>query len=371
MSAYADGRNSHVISLPGAANNPTHEAAEQFSSLPIVNELENYFRQSRQLEAKWAQERTDKRKVQQELKQTQTRYEQIVNELEVKLRNSADREEQFKAKIEEFKEKENHYKKIEATLLQEQDYRKKYQEYVKKLKTHYSEIYNQAQLRIQKLTHYAEHLKSKISLQMQNDRQAQEQIKSLNRQIESFKDGNKQADLDQELLKVKLQHAKQMEDSLRAAMHNTQHTEKSYMNQIEQLKTELADSKKATETAQRYADEMRKKFEEFRMSSDGSKASLYQYQQALREANHRLRQVYQSSNGWKKKLEELQEQLASERRKYDELEERMKKEKRDKQIALNCLHTAESRMANLAKVAEESKQNTPGHFYDRGLELGF
>ncbi len=76
----------------------------------------------------------------------------------------------------------------------------------------------------------------------------------------------------------------------------------------------------------------------------------------------------------KQKIEDLTASLSIEKRRREDFEELVKKERRDKQIALSCLHEAEAKLESLRnqiyqRDQEMERLKVNEDFADRGLEI--
>jgi chromosome segregation ATPase len=345
MSAYVKGPGSHVISLPGAAKGiPIPEKLDRFSVLPqIVSELEAYFSVSRQMESTLEKERAEKKKYQDQVLELQAKLDQLSVEMTGKIQYYTAREEELKAQIVNHEEREKQLKKAESDLARERAYRAQYEAYVKDLHAKYVQLTARAKESFKNQALHEEQLKAQLRLQHRNEKSLQDRIDKLTRQVDELGEEKRKNELEAELMKSKFQHAKEREDALKAELQSFRYGQRSQTDQVSQLMKEL----------------------------HVAKTRLHQYYQAWSQMDARSKQVSQESVSSKQRLEELSESLSTERRRSEHLEELMKKEKREKQVALSCLHTAESRLAQANRALEEIRVQRTNTVQDRGLEINF
>jgi chromosome segregation ATPase len=98
---------------------------------------------------------------------------------------------------------------------------------------------------------------------------------------------------------------------------------------------------------------------------------LNRYQSAWKDVQSQLTQVQENGNSFRRRFEDLRERMEASKKQIEFLQESLKKEKRDKQIALSCLHTAETKLEQLNQLIEEMKLRQPERFSAQGLELKF
>src|SRR4051812_8187929 len=114
MSAYSDGRKPQIISLPGigsgAGGTSFTEGFDQIPPLPqISNELESFFKAARHLELMLAQERTERKKLQERFRELEQKYEKASSDLEARVKEYAAKEEHVKAQLISCEEKQREY----------------------------------------------------------------------------------------------------------------------------------------------------------------------------------------------------------------------------------------------------------------------
>jgi len=182
-----------------------------------------------------------------------------------------------------------------------------------------------------------ETFKSEIQSREQTEKSLHQQIEDQNRQADVLREERRKALSDMEFYKAHLDNYKRRERSLAFTLQNVQASEKTRADQIEKLSQEVQRLKK----------------------------ELSQYQVAwmhVQEMDRKAKQVQAESAVLKRNMEEIGEALTAEKMRREKAEELIKKEKRDKEIALSCLHKAEEKLSH--QIVKDSTD-------DRRIELKF
>jgi chromosome segregation ATPase len=323
MSAYAsDGsksRGSQLIALPGSPIQASDEDQEKLPVPPrIADELESYFRAAKRLESKLAQEKLENRKL----------LDQI-RELQLKTQNYQDREVQFQSQLIALEKTQEELKKATVVIAQERYYRERYQKELQQVQARYSHLYSTFKTRLEHMLRRDRGLIHQLSQLRESKRVLQNQSLDLSARLERAKDEAKKKDIQIEILHSNLEHS--------------QRTEHTNATRAEDLSRDL------------------KSLQE----------ELRRYKSAWQQMGRQAKDASQKTTDLVQKLEELSETVSSEKRKNEYLEELMRKEKRDKHLALTCLHTAESKLAQLSQVVENLEKQRTQTIQETGLELKF
>jgi chromosome segregation ATPase len=333
MSAYSNGTKSQIISLPGVTKTLSPDRLDRNSLLPqIVSELESYFSVAHQMENTLAQERVEKKKFQDQLQELQVKFNDTSRELNNKIEIFTLREKELQSQLAHYQKNEQELKKIELALIQERTLREKAQSLYRDLYYKFMALSSKAQENSRAQVVHTEQLKSQIVFHQENEKKYQNQIEKLSRQIENFIHEKKRTEIDLELSQAKFEKLEEKEETYRVASE-----------QVQELKQKLQETRQ----------------------------SLKQYYHAWKQLDVQAKQVFQGNEDSRRKIQELTESLEATKRRADHYEELMKKEKRDKQIALSCLHTAEARLAHATREIQTLQTSETSQIQDQGLELNF
>jgi chromosome segregation ATPase len=241
-------------------------------------------------------------------------------------------------------------RQLEGSLHQERAQTRKFREELKDLQIKHSRFVSEAEGRMKAAGLAEERIKAQLIAQQESEKSRFDQINSLCKEIEGLREEKQKNDIELEILKANLENSKQAEMSMKASLNSIQKGEKTRVEQAHQLSQELSQVR----------------------------AELGRYQNAWKQIaklDENAKQVIREQDILRKKLEEQTQKHSLEKRRREELEEVLYKERREKQIALSCFHTAESRLNALKREAEEEKtkqhQNTVKNINDRGLILKF
>jgi chromosome segregation ATPase len=237
-------------------------------------------------------------------------------------------------------------RQIEAHLIQERSLARKYRDELRDLHGKYSRLTAESESRGRDIALREERIKQQLGAFQKNDQLLRQQIHEQAQQIGSFYEDRKKFDLDHELLKSTLENYKNREESLKRSLQSAQANDKFRTDREERLKKEL-------QTVQ---------FELQRYKAEWNKVAAMD-----QKARHVIDDSYESQ----RKVEELTAMLDHERRRREDSDESAKKENREKQIALSCLHAAESRIAQISHELENLRDRVGSSFEGTCLELKF
>ncbi|MGZ3689144.1 MAG: hypothetical protein ACXVBW_12640, partial [Bdellovibrionota bacterium] len=219
---------------------------------------------------------------------------------------------------------------IEAALHHERAISNQLRDQMTELQSKFTRMMNEADRKVKESHAREDQLKTQLHEAAETERALNERIQSSAQQldrlreeldrlrVEKFED-RKKFELELELTKASVDHLKQREETLRTTLGAHQSSESALAGQ-------LVDQKKEVERI---------------------KTELVRYKAAWGEVlniDRKAKLVLTDLESFRKRFTEADEQLAIERRRREELEQAVKKEKRDKQIALNCLQSAEIKM---------------------------
>jgi chromosome segregation ATPase len=355
MSAYANGRKSQIISLAGApASLPIEEQSPALVLPQFIHELESYLTRVKQLESALIQERSEKKKVQDQLRELQGKFDLLMSETEAKIQNFIAQEQKLKVQVSTYEDQEKKLEETQKILRSERNQRKKQQEQMNSFYAKYQQFVQDIKLRLQESVNRQAQYRSQLQLQKNNEVHLKAQIESLLRQVKRLQEDAKKTEIETELLKAQWQAAKQQEQEIKTSLRTIRSNEGQQTNQLNQELLQV-------------------------------RAELKKYKAAWSQAGHKIRQsthhatvstrrsdeLARRSDELSRRVEELREALATERRRSEHLEELMKKEKREKQLALSHLHAAESRMAQLNHAIENLRRQDSQNIQRTGLELQF
>ncbi|MFZ9595857.1 MAG: hypothetical protein ACO3A2_07235 [Bdellovibrionia bacterium] len=227
-------------------------------------------------------------------------------------------------------------KQIEAAFNHEQVLNRRYQDEIRDLQIQYSRLAQESDTRIRDQLVREERLKSQLSTQamtfQQSEKILQNQLSDLSRQVEKLRDERNKADLEVELTKANLDYMKQREETLTISIQNLKNNEKAQTETLTKLTQQI---KELTSQVDRY------------------KASWQQ----VSELEKKAKAVIEENPNLKQTIEELRESVKAEKQKSEQIQEVLTKERREKRIALSCLHTAEAKITQLSWELENMKKN--------------
>jgi chromosome segregation ATPase len=237
-------------------------------------------------------------------------------------------------------------RQIETALLQERTQVRKYRDELRDLQLKHSKFSADIDVRIKEFLATEEKLKSQLVAQQQNEKGLHDQINELCNQIEKLRDERKKGEVELEILKANQEHLKRSESTLKTTLKSFHSGEKTRHEHTLQLSQELS----------------------------SIKAELTRYQSAwtqVSQMNAQAKQTIHNSIEIKKQLEETLEKAKQEKKRRESCEEALQKEKREKQVALTCLHSAESRLAQAARELDDYRRRQSESIDDGGLKLKF
>jgi len=255
-------------------------------------------------------------------------------------------------------------KQLEAGLGHERALTKKLKEDLEDLQARYARAVADAELRLKELHLRDEKMREQVNVYHRRDQMHAQEVDQLKREIERLREENaslrREHDQDQRdkldaqrkhelelgLLRANLDHLKQREESTKSMLTSLQFKEGTFETKVQELERQR----------------------------DAIQAELGRYKSAWSQAvaaDRRARQIMESSREHQFKAQELIEQLAIEKRRREEVEGSISKERREKQIALNCLQTAETQIDELKRELQALRERAVRKFDDRTIELQF
>jgi chromosome segregation ATPase len=426
MSAYAKEQGSQVISLldsrdraGGAIISGSPEENLSHQDLPLLpkidHELSRYFSVSRRLETASNQLKVYLKKANEELREMRIRYSALKMEVEDKTQSLNKKEKSILSKAEDFKQSEKklcqriqdlshqvealrkekalisaHFQStakreesLRAALVRAQCTEKTQTEQIASL----TEKLNQINVSLQKfkfLTHQSE----------VEDKKSKALFESLDQEKKNLEQKKKESDLEIELLQSSLDLHKKNEKGLREALLAHQSKQKCHTEEIkklhhrhsliqQELKRYKASWQLVVTTDHRAklvfkeCEDLKAKLAEMRESTDQAFKAHFDEREVLKqkiidlqsrgpvvdtELSRKNEKMTVESWELKQEIDDLKERLRTNKSLMTELEERVKKEARDKQIALNCLQSAEMKLEAVSSELEtKTKREMPNY----------
>lgn len=157
------------------------------------------------------------------------------------------------------------------------------------------------------------------------------------------------------------------EDRLRTELAISQQNERQYREKLEELSRQIGKAWEGKKEAESEVERLSGNFASVKNELDRYKASWQQVQ----AIDQKAKQVIQGSGDTRKRLEELSVILSNEKRRNENLEEAVKKERREKQLALTHLHSAEERLEHMTRLLEKIRSGSEQNMRESGLNLQF
>ena len=223
-------------------------------------------------------------------------------------------------------------KQIEVLLLEERTKLRELQEQVRETLLKNSKITLESDNLSKEATLREEQLKLQITAYQQAEKSLKNHIEGLHRQINCLREEKKKSELQIELLGASLQQSQNKEKNSENHIGILSLREKSYQDRIHDLQTHCETLKK----------------------------ELDQYKAAWRrisEIDQKAKEVFTQFHQAQSKNKDLSENIEIEKKRRDHLEEVLKKEKKEKEVALTCLHSSESRLSKITQELETLRQN--------------
>lgn len=212
------------------------------------------------------------------------------------------------------------------------------QEALQELKNKYSQLYNYANNLRTNCLQQEKTIKLHDDSVLQKENLFRDQIKELSRKLEHLQNERRKDELNLEILKSKLIHS--------------QSREQSHCQNLARLESQDKHTTEKVDTDRRTIEQLTKELEQVKKELAQAKASWARVDAMYRKAQASLTQT----NGSREKVAELTELLSSERNRYLMLQETLVKERRDKQIALKCLHDAEIKLEQALYEGQSMKK---------------
>ena len=350
MSAYTGGP---VTLVPGpikkaSLSTDDGESEGLLPPLPelskIDHQLGSYFQVARSLEAALVQYRAQAQKLAEDLKLLETQHTQTKFDLETRYYETQQREEQLKVVVKTF---EKNIKHLQARTKEFANQNSLLNEERKRL-AHNNEIYK---AHLDASTHREDSLKAVVEnlqatekmhaaslLQLQTqisdyerrEKQHQDHIQNLTQELETLRRADRKNEVDEGIWSAKVDYHRKREQSVAGELEQSRRN----------VQLQGEDIKRLTDESHRVRQELN------HYKSQWPNVSALQEKSAqMSKTNHELQENLQKVS---EQLERFKNQLAH-------AEELRNKEKRDKQIALNCLHTAESKIEELTQEIDAMK----------------
>lgn len=253
-----------------------------------------------------------------------------------------------------------------------------------------------------------EHARARAQALEQGTITSQNRLREVVARNAQLNEERKRLEHNTEVYRSHLQSTSQREASLKALVENLRASEKLHAASVLQLQSQLAEYERTEKTTLEQAETARKELEVYRAQNkklevdDGvlsAKLAYYQerekvtlaeietlkanatsHSESLKKLSDELARTRHELNRYKsawpnitalqnqatrasnenekfqEQIENLQKALDGNKGRLAQVEESMNKEKRDKQIALNCLHTAEAKIEELTQELELVRQ---------------
>lgn len=217
-------------------------------------------------------------------------------------------------------------RQIEAALIQERSHLKKAKEELKDLQVKYSRLSFETENKLRDQVTKEERLSAQVLVLHQNEKNLRGQIDELLKNISNLQEEKKKIEFNSDLLKTNLDYLKKREGSV---------------NELEATRNEL----------QRYKNAW---------------ASVVAMERKAKVA-------IQEAETAKKIIDQLNEAFGKEKVRASHLEDSLNKEKREKQIALSCLHSTEDQLVRVNRVLEDARRQPEKEldFSHQGIQLKF
>lgn len=201
-------------------------------------------------------------------------------------------------------------KSIELALIQERSLTRRYRQELWDLQNQFSK--------------YADEVK----IQTKTQEESQKRLNDALKEAERLKEEKSKLDIELDIARTGMEKLRRQGDSVRSELAGHEFEKKSVLDQLQAMRHELSETRKRLQKYELAWVRVQK-------MEAHAKTSLERSQQLERQ------------------LAELQEELARERRIRNHCDETLEKERREKKIALNCLHNAETQLANVTREMDD------------------
>jgi chromosome segregation ATPase len=237
-------------------------------------------------------------------------------------------------------------RQIEAALVQERTNHRKLREEFRELQMKSSRFTTEYENKLKDVVSREEKLKGQISAHQQTEKSLHDQINEFCQQIDRLREEKKKAEIDLEILNSNFNLAKKSEESMKATIKSLQHSERSRNDHEQHLTRELSSIRN----------------------------ELLRYKRAwsqISAIDHKAKQALERSADLTRKFDEISDEWRKEKTHREKLQEQLHKEKREKQVALTCLHTTEARLSQVTRELEEIRKQQMKRMNDGKIELKF
>ncbi len=189
-------------------------------------------------------------------------------------------------------------------------------------------------------------LGSQLASQQHIEKAHQEELNDLFNQNETLRNEKKKSEIEMALLKSTIEHTERNEGSLKSTLKSFQMTEKNRIEHTEHLTQEL----------------------------NTIRNELNRYKRAwgqISSLNQKAKETLHRSLDLTRKIEELSESIEKEKSRREYLEELLRKEKREKQVALTCLHSAETNLSHVTRDLDEIRRQKAKNLETGEIQLKF
>ena len=337
----------------------------------ITQELENYFKLAGQLEGAMHQERLEKRKLQQTLRDQENKLESLTDEVDARLKEAQTREASLQSQVQFLqsreKEKDQIIQSVELALCREQENQNKYRAHLEQFKAKYAQYCAQTQGKLASLQRASEGHQARADALAQAEINLKREITSLTQVV-----GREQA----ENLRIT-----RVLDSLRQQIHLTQTERQKERAEVaslrQQLECDQAELQRLKPLPQAYA-RVRQAAIDFRTKLIALEAELkgqeLRHESALAQKNSRISEL-------EKKKSQADETLALEKHRAAALGSLARQERLEKEAALEKVRSLESRARApklqivtpppYPKLPQPLEPTEASQFTQKGLNLSF
>jgi hypothetical protein len=226
-------------------------------------------------------------------------------------------------------------KQNETALLQEKQLSRKYKEEAQEFQVRCTRLQGELENIRREVASWEDRAKSHTSALRQQEKIFQDRVRELNARVE-------------EMLR--------RENHIRAQAQTDQ-------LECARLRQQVDDLKQKNDSSVSIGRKFEAEVFQLKLDLQKQQRELKRYQAAwvrISEMDQRAKEILGTHEENKQKLSKLDEELGTERRLREKMEELYKKEKRDKEIALSCLQTAEVKMEHLSHELNQLRRGSYG-----------
>lgn len=204
-------------------------------------------------------------------------------------------------------------KSIELALIQERSLTRRYRQELWDLQNQFSK--------------YADEVKIQTKTQEESHKKLGEALK----EAERLKEEKGKLDIELDIARTGMEKLRRQGESVRSELAGYEFEKKSVLDQLQAMRQELSETR----------------------------ARLQKYELAwvrVQKLEAHAKSTLERAQLLERKLAETQEDLTREKRIRNHCDETLEKERREKKIALNCLHNAETQLANITREMDDLRR---------------